>query len=208
MKKKSRTFKFTIAFILLIAAWVFLAPVLAERLIIEKPLERADVIIVLAGSSVYIERTQKAAEVFKQGVAPKIILTDDGEKTGWSRKEQRNIPYVEMAQRNLIAGGVPLEAIEIIKPIGSGTIYEAQILRETARASNWKSVLIVTSAYHTRRALRTFEEVFTGDNVEFGIVAPPTGEQTPPPFYWWLTARGWDVVAGEYVKSFYYWVYY
>lgn len=208
MKKQSRTFKSLVIFILIFAVWIFSAPFLAERLIIEKPLKRADVILVLGGSSVYIERTQKAALVYKQGLAAKIILTDDGKKTGWSRTEERNVPFVEMARRNLIAQGVPNENIEIIKPNNSGTIYEAQLLLEKARENNWQSILIVTSAYHTRRALQTFEKVFTDENVQMGITAPPPGQQTPPPSYWWLTNQGWDVVAGEYVKSFYYWVYY
>ena len=208
MKRKSRAFKISVALLFLLAAWIFFAPFIAENLVVEKRLERADTILILAGSSVYIERTNKAAEIFKHGVASKIILTDDGERTGWSRTEKRNIPYVEMAQRNLIAQGIPLEDIEIIKPIGSGTIYEAQIFKEKAQAENLKSVLLVTSAYHTRRTLWTFEQVFDGENVAFGIVSPPTGEETPPPNIWWLAPRGWSFVAGEYVKSVYYWVYY
>lgn len=190
------------------AAWILIAPFFAERLIVERNLERADAILVLAGSSVYLERTSKAAESFKQGIAPKIVLTDDGEKTGWSRLEKRNVPYVELAQRNLIALGVPAENIEIIKPNGSGTIYEAQIFREKSQTENWKDILLVTSAYHTRRTLWTFERVFENENINFGIVSPPTGEQMPSPFYWWLVPHGWNFVAGEYVKSFYYWVYY
>ena len=208
MKRKSKAFKFTIAVLLLLAAWIFLAPFLAENLIVEKSLERADAILILAGSSVYIERTQKAAEIFKQGIAPKIILSDDDEKTGWSRVEKRNIPYVELAQRNLIAQGVPAGNIEIIKPVGSGTIYEAQLFKETAAQENLKTILLVTSAYHTRRTLWTFERVFKDETIQFGIVSPPSGEQTPPPNIWWLAPRGWSFVAGEYVKSFYYWVYY
>ncbi len=208
MKKGSRTFKISIVFIFLLAAWIFLAPFLATRLIVERPLTRADVILVLGGSSVYLERTEKAAEIYKQAVAPKIVLTDDGEKTGWSRTEKRNIPYVEMAQRNLVALGVPIESIEIIKPVGSGTIYEARTFKEKSRQENWKRISLVTSAYHTRRALETFDGVFAGENVEIGIAAPPPGQQTPSPIYWWLTAQGWNVVAGEYAKSFYYWLYY
>jgi len=208
VRRKSKAFKISIALLFLLAAWIFLAPFLAKHLIVEKPLKRADAILILAGSSVYIERTNKAAEIFKQGAAPKIVLTDDGEQTGWSRAERRNIPYVEMAQRNLIAQGVRLENIEIIKPIGSGTIYEAQIFQEKARQENWKSILLVTSAYHTRRTLWTFERVFESEHVEFGIVSPPTGEETPPPSVWWLAPSGWNFVAGEYLKSVYYWLYY
>lgn len=209
MKQGSRAFKFSIAFIFLIALWILFAPFFAENLIVEKPLAKADAILMLAGSGVYHERTQKAAEIYKQGAATKIVLPDDGERTGWSRAEKRNIPYVELAQRNLIALGVPLENIEIIKLNGgSGTIYEARLVREKARADGWRSVLLVTSAYHTRRSLATFEKVLADESLDIGIVGAPPGQQTPPAAYWWLTADGWNWIGGEYVKSFYYWVYY
>lgn len=206
MKKFSRAVQVSISLLLLLAAWIFTAPFLAERLVIEKPLERADVILVLAGSSAYLERTNRAAEIYKQGIAPVTILTDDGENGGWSRTEQRNPPFVELARKNLINQGVPIENIEVIKPNGSGTIYEAQIFRETARQMNWKSVLLVTSPYHTRRTLWTFERELKNEAVEIGIAS--NGEPKPLPNYWWLSPRGWNSVAGEYVKSFYYWVYY
>ncbi len=208
MKKGSRAFKILTVLILLLAAWIFTAPFLAKWLIVEKPLAQADVILVLAGSSVFQERTNKAADLYKQGIAPKIILTDDGEKGGWSKIEQRNPPFVEMARKNLINEGVPAEAIEIIKPNGSGTIYEARIFAETAKQTNWKSVLLVTSAYHTRRTWRTFERELKDEKINVGIIAAPPGQQTPLPDFWWLAPRGWSAVAGEYVKNIYYWVYY
>lgn len=196
--------------LLLFLVWVFLAPFLAKRLIIEKPLEKADAILVLAGSHTYLERTQKAAELFKKGTAPRIFLTDDGEQAGWSRIEQRNPPFVELARNSLIANGVPIENIEILAPSVSGTIYEARVLAEKAKAANLRSVLIVTSAYHTRRAFSTFERVFAENDLttRLGIAAPPPGIQTPPPSRWWLTRFGWQFVAGEYVKSVGYWAYY
>ena len=79
--------------------------------------------------------------------------------------------------------------------------------REKARQENWKTVLLVTSAYHTRRALDTFERVLADENVKIGVVAA-LSERDTPAFYWWLTADGWNWVTSEYVKSFYYWVYY
>jgi uncharacterized SAM-binding protein YcdF (DUF218 family) len=208
VKNRSRGFKITIGFLLCLTAWIFFAPFLAKNLIVEKPLEHADVILVLAGSSVYQERVRQAASIYKQGVAPKIVLTDDGEKGGWSQIEKRNPPFVELARSRLLAEGVPAEAIQIIKPNDSGTIHEARITREKARQENWKTVLLVTSAYHTRRALWSFEKVWDSDELQFGIVAAPVGEQTPLPNYWWFSPRGWSFVAGEYVKGFYYWLYY
>lgn len=210
VKGLSRGFKILGFFLLLFLIWLFLAPFLAERLVIEKRLEKADAILVLGGSYTYIERTQKAAELFKEGVAPKIYLTDDGEQAGWSKIEKRNPPYVELARNSLIAQGVPGENIEILEPQVTGTIYEARILSQKAGTANLKSVLIVTSAYHTRRAFSTFQRVLAANNqsIELGIVSPPTGDQMPPPFSWWLSANGWNFVAGEYVKSVVYWIYY
>jgi uncharacterized SAM-binding protein YcdF (DUF218 family) len=204
----SRRFKFLIILLSIFLAWVLIAWALAENLVVEKKLPRADAILILGGSSVYRERTRKAAELYRNGSAPKIFLTDDGERGGWSKVEQRNPPFVELAQKEFIAQGVAPENIEIVKPRGSGTIYEAQEFQNTIREQNIKTVLLVTSAYHTRRALWTFEKILADDKTEVGIESPPTGEQTPPPFVWWLTPFGWNVVAGEYVKLAYYWLYY
>ena len=194
----------------LLVAWIVVAPLLAERLIVYKPLEKADAILVLGGSSVYVERTQAAALLYKKGIAPKIFLTDDGERSGWSHVKEENPPFVELAKESLILQGVPAENIEILSPQVTGTIYEANILSRVAREENLDSLLIVTSAYHARRSLWIFEKIFRDENVptKIGIVSAQTGQQTPPPNFWWLTPRGWQLVAGEYVKSLYYWVYY
>lgn len=196
--------------LLLFLLWLFLAPFLAENLIVEKTLERADAIIVLGGSRTYRERTGKAAELFKNGVAPKIYLTDDGEFAGWSAAENQNPRFVELARRALVADGVAPESIEILEPSVRGTIDEARILAEKAKSANLGAVLIVTSAYHTRRAFSTFRKVLNENRpaLALGIAAPPAGLQTPPPASWWLSAFGWQVVAGEYVKSFGYWLFY
>ncbi|MGI8669918.1 MAG: YdcF family protein [Aridibacter sp.] len=200
-------FRTIICFLFLFLAWIFVAPFLARNLIVEKTLERADAILVLSGSSVYKERTQKAAAVYRSGVSKKILLNDDGGRAGWSQTEQRNPPFVYLAQQELIANGVAAADIEILKPDVTGTIWEARILKKKVEKEHWKSVLIVTSAYHTKRSLWIFEEVL-GKDVKIGIVASPTGEQTPPPTIWWLSPKGWSYVAGEYVKFAVYWVYY
>ncbi len=190
--------------------WIPFAYGLASFLIVEKPLEKADAIFVLAGAAAYVERNQKAAELYRQGVAPKIFLTDDGLRGGWNQKEQRNPYFVERARWELIAQGVPENAIETLPGTVAGTDEEAVLFAKIAAEKNLKSVLLVTSAYHTRRAFRTFEKAASksGLSVELGVESPPPGEQTPKQFVWWLSRRGWRDVAGEYVKILYYWVYY
>lgn len=208
--KTTRSFKLITILLLSLLAWILLAWFAAEHLIVEKPVERAEAILVLGGSAAYIERTQKAAQLFNDKIAPKIFLTNDGTKAGWSKKEQRNPPYVELAEQSLIGQGIPKENIEILPTVTESTQDEADLLAKTAKERNLKSILLVTSAYHTRRTLWTFEKTMQYNDVpvKIGIESPPTGQQTPPPFYWWLTANGWRFVAGEYLKSVYYWVYY
>ena len=191
-------------------AWLFMAPFLAKSLIVEKPVEKADAIWVLGGSATYIERNQEAAVAYKKGVAPKIFLTNDGGFGGWSQAEQRNPAFVELARRELISQGVPGEAIEILPEVVEGTNYEANLFVKTAQKYNLKSVLLVTSAYHTRRTLWTFERAVLKNNlqVNLGLQSPPTGQQTPPPFTWWLNFKGWSIVGGEYVKIIGYWLFY
>ena len=208
--KTTRSFKIITALLLMFLAWILFAWFAANLLIVEQPLEHAEVILVLGGSAAYIERTQKAAQLFKDNIAPKIFLTNDGTKAGWSKTEQRNPPYVELAEQSLISQGISKENVEILPTITESTQDEANLLAKTAKERNLKSILLVTSAYHTRRTLWTFEKTMQYNDVpiEIGIESPPTGQQTPPPFYWWLTASGWSVVAGEYVKIAYYWLYY
>lgn len=208
MKKFSRTFKISIFLLLAILSWFAFAPFLAKFLIIEKPLEKADAILVLGGSSTYIERTQKAAELYENGVAEKVLLTDDGGRGGWNKTEKTNLKFVEMARRNLVLQGVPAENIEVLEPTVAATIDEARLLAETARARNLKKILLVTSAYHTRRALWIFEKVAAKEEIELGIESPETGIETPPPQMWWKNRRGWQTVGGEYVKFVYYWWFY
>ncbi len=203
-----RRLKFGIALVVIGIGWVLLAPSLANYLIVEKPLEHADAIIVLSGSAVYKERTRKAAQLYKQGVASQIIITDDGEHAGWSSNEQTNPALVELEQRELIANGVMPDAITVLPGLVSGTDQEAKAFENEITARPVNSVLIVTSAYHTRRAIRIFEKILAGENVEIGIVHAPPGEQTPNPNYWWIKPGGWQMVAGEYVKSAVYWAYY
>lgn len=203
----NRNFKVLIFFLGLFLVWIFVAPFLAENLIVEKPLERADAILVLSGSSVYKERTHKVAAVYKSGVAKKVLLTDDGERGGWSQAEQRNLLFVYMAKKELIAQGVAENDIEILDGEVTGTIWEARNLKKIIDEENWKSVLLVTSAYHTKRSLWIFEEVL-GKDVKIGIISSSMGKEITSPWIWWLSPGGWTDVAGEYVKFMVYWLYY
>jgi uncharacterized SAM-binding protein YcdF (DUF218 family) len=191
-----------------LVAWVLLAWVAAEALIVKAELQHADALVILAGSSTYLERTERAAQLFQQGRAPRIVLTDDNVPGGWSVEEERNPLFVERAAAELKRLGVPAEKIETVPGTVSSTYEEAVRLREYAGAKGLRSILIVTSAYQSRRALWTMRRVFRGSDVVIGLDAVEPGQQAPRAGVWWLSGLGWQMVPGEYLKMIYYWINY
>ena len=188
--------------------WSLLAWVAAKALVVSDELPRADAVVVLAGSAAYKERTRRAAELFQEGRAPQVILTNDNLQSGWSNELERNPLFVERAAEELRRAGVADARIEILPQAVSSTHDEAVLLRQYAETNGLRSILVVTSAYHSRRALWTFRKVFEGSGISVGLVNVPPGEQSPPAATWWLYGRGWKSVAGEYLKLIYYWVRY
>lgn len=186
------------------AAWPFFAWGCARALVVSDEVPRADAIVVLSGSADYVERTRHAAQLYGEGRAPRIMLTDDGKRGGWSNEERRNPFFVERALAELQRAGVPRERIEILSPAVSGTYQECGVLREHTVSEELRSLLVVTSAYHSRRALWTLRRVFRTSGVEVGLAAAVPGQESPSPLSWWLSARGWKAVATEYPKLVYY----
>jgi len=187
-----------------VAAWVFCAWFGARALVTEAELPHADALVVLSGSSDYVERTRRVAQLFGEGRAPKIILTNDGLPSGWSEALGRNPLFVERAEEELQRAGVSREHIIVIRQPVSSTHTEVLQLRAHATANGLRSILVVTSAYHSRRALWTLRRSFRATGIDVGLTPVALERQAISPFTWWLSSRGWRAVAGEYVKHAYY----
>ncbi len=183
----------------LLAAWTG-----ARLLITEAPLEKADAIVVLGGSASYEERSRFAAELLLAGRAPRVLLTNDNTRGPWSSSEQRNPFFYERALASLKSAGVAESRIEVLPQPVTSTYEEALLVRQYAIEHKLGSVLIVTSAYHSRRALWTFSRVFRDTGIAIGLVNVQTGTDSPSPATWWLSGRGWRLVPTEYVKMIYY----
>lgn len=204
-RRRRRLMKAALA---LLVAWPVVAWCAASVLVVRRPLERADALVVLSGSSVYEERARWAARLFREGRAARVVLTRDGHAGGWSQERGRTMLFYERSVEALEREGVPRDRVEVLPEFIASTYDEAVALREYAARSGARRLLVVTSPYHTRRALWTFGRVLAGTGVEVGIDAPPAGVQSPAPLAWWLSARGWNSVATEYPKSVYYWLSY
>lgn len=195
-----------VAGVLLLVLWPAVAWAAARFLIVHEPIEKSDAIVILSGSATYRERAQHAGELFNAGRANRVVLTNDNLKSGWSSAAQGNPYYHELAKQELRRAGVPEENIQTMMVPIVGTHDEALKLREYCERQNLNSILVVTSAYHSRRALWTFRKVFNDSRKRVGIDPAAAGIETPSPSTWWLHRFGWDLVPREYVKLVGYWV--
>lgn len=201
--RRSRRRNALVVAAMLLALWPVAAWGAARMLIVKKELPAADAIVVLSGSATYIERTSWAAKLYRENRAPLVIVTDEKLMSGWSPAEQRNPLFYELAVRELERQGVPAKSIQIVSDIGAGTFQECARIREVANEQGLHRLLLVTSGYHTRRALWSITHA-AETNLDIGVDGPPPGWLTPSPSTWWTSGWGWKMVAGEYVKLVYY----
>ncbi|MCL4790142.1 MAG: YdcF family protein [Verrucomicrobia bacterium] len=101
---------------------------------------RADILIVPGGAGG--ERARWAAQLYTNGIAPKILLTGAGDYHG-----HRAI---------LMAAGVPRDAI-LIESKSATTRENAEFSARLLREQGIRTAVVVTSWYHSRRALAAFE---------------------------------------------------
>ncbi len=132
------------ALLLLLAAALYFFP--QTFLCVDSGPAKADVIIVLGGGVTH-ERPERAAELFFQRAAPRILLSGAGDDT--------------INRRILIRDGVPAADIQLEG--GSRTTRQnAQFSYKILCAENLHSAIVVTSWYHSRRAFKTFEHFAPG----------------------------------------------
>jgi uncharacterized SAM-binding protein YcdF (DUF218 family) len=112
----------------------------------------ADAILLLGGG--LEDRARVAADLFQQGFAPFILITGAGD--------------CELNRRRLMKHGVPEAAIEVecrSRSTWENAQFSLPLLRERAA----RRVLLVTTWYHTRRAVAVFRS--SGAEIDFSPVA-------------------------------------
>ena len=189
--------------LLVILAFAFRSQILtgiAGYLVIDDKLQPADVIFLLNGD--FNTRPFKAAELYKQGLAPVIVI---------ARAE--NTPVVDLGllpnETDISVGvmeklGVPAGKI-IVLPIPQGvtsTFDEAETLKQYIKGHQVQRIILVTSAFHTRRARWIFNKTLSGLPVKLEMAAVPYADfnQTN----WWKNETGLITLGNEYVKLVYY----
>jgi len=188
----------------LLASFSLAAAPLARFLIVQAVPSKPDFLVVLSGAAVYAERIRYASLIYRKGNVERIILTDDGARKGWSRRLQTNPRNIDRGREMLIASGVQEDRIVALPGIVRSTYDEAEHVRAYLGNHRGSTLVVVTSAYHSRRALWVYRRVMKDSGVAVGIDPVPPGDTSPSPRTWWATRAGWTQVAAEYFKFLYY----
>jgi uncharacterized SAM-binding protein YcdF (DUF218 family) len=170
----------SLLFVVVLCLAVYLArgPLLrfaGESWVIEDPLERADAIIVLSDDNFYADRATRAAELYRHGMAPVVVAS--------GRRLRPYAGIAELMEHDLVERGVPKDRILRIAHEAENTKEEAEALEPQVVERKWRSVIVVTSNYHTRRARYIFTHVFPA-GIQVRVAGAQDGNFDPD--HWWL----------------------
>jgi uncharacterized SAM-binding protein YcdF (DUF218 family) len=156
--------------------------------VVDETPETADAIVVLSDDNYYAERAARAAELFKAGWAPRIVVA--------GRQLRPYASLAELMQHDLVDRGVPAAAVVRCPYRGENTREEAEAVNQFLAAHGWKRVLVVTSNYHTRRARYIWRRSVVA-GTQLRMIAAHDSDYDPNS--WWLTRSGLKNFARELV---------
>jgi len=176
---------------------------LGRYLVVQHPATRSDLIVCLAGGDV--ERGLASADLFARGLAPRIFIAREPIPDGLETLKQKAIAYPESIDLMMMIFkglGVPESAvIRSDQPVQS-TFEEAQRVGALIKERKYRSLILVTSPTHSRRAWLTFRKVIPDE--DFRITVIPTPYSKFKAEDWWKTRKYVREVILEYQKLVYY----
>ena len=164
-------------------------------LVVSRPLERPEAIISLASHE--WERLPATARLASATPSAVVLLTLPQPATPFNCHDCSG----RLARLRRL--GVASDRVRIVPITGRGTYGEALATLAFLRHTHVRRLVIVTTPYHTRRALATFQSVFDGSGVEIGI-HPATASSPARPERWWASPYDRAYVAYEWAATLYY----
>lgn len=148
----------------------------------------ADAIVAISGGDTSA-RANEAIQLYKNGWSTLIIFSGAAaDKSGPSN--------AQVMKQQAIDAGIPGNDI-VVEENSETTVQNAAETISIFAKRNIKSAILVTSAYHERRALLEFDRRALGVDVR----AHPVAHDKQWSKVWWLTPTGWALAIPELVRS-------
>lgn len=168
----------------------------ARTLTVDDAAGPADFVYLLGGD--VNTRPFHAARLVRRGIAPRVVIPRPEDRSAVERRFYPN--DAEVAVRILRAEGVPDSAIQVLRIPGgvTSTQDEGRLLRRYLQAHPARRVVVVTSAWHTRRARWTLRRELGGVPVDLRMAAAPDDRFDES--NWWRREAGFLAYVTELLK--------
>jgi uncharacterized SAM-binding protein YcdF (DUF218 family) len=153
----------------------------------------ADAIVVVSGGDTNA-RVDEGIRLYKAGWGSKLIFSG-------AAADPKSPSNAEAMERRAITAGVPEDSI-MIEKFSRTTAENAHNTAKFITDNSIHRIVLVTSAYHQRRALLEFKETL-GSSVTV-MSHPVSHDKQWAGLWWWTTPRGWWLAGGELVKIAYF----
>jgi uncharacterized SAM-binding protein YcdF (DUF218 family) len=171
----------------------------------EDVLSNADAIFVFGGTR--IQRPLEAADLYRQGFAPRLVLTRIPVEDGIPELARRGVTTLSGAEFShdiLRQLDIPGEAVILPKVVHDNTAEEVRTLRELSVRHRWSRVILVSSNYHLRRVHLAARRELKGTDV--AIVLRSSRYDRSAPVGWWRRRSDIREVMTETPKLVAYWL--
>ncbi len=158
----------------------------------------ADAIVLLSNPNIF--RLQHALEQGRDGYAPIIYVTTTPKRANWDELGLQYPTKMEWvsAVAKYMKVDTPTRALPTLGDGVRSTFDEAYDALAWSKKHDYKRIILVTNAFHSRRAHYAFEKVFKGSGIEVEISA------APDPGYsksnWWMVDSGLAAYLTEPLK--------
>jgi uncharacterized SAM-binding protein YcdF (DUF218 family) len=157
-----------------------------ESWVLDEPAKQSDALIVLGDDNYAADRAFKAADLYRAGVAPVVVVS--------GRMLRANVSVADVMAHDLQSFGVPASSILKLTHRAQNTQEEAGEVAHFVQSRGWKRVQIVTSNYHARRVRFIYEQVLPR-----GVTVHVSGARDSEfdPLHWWETRQGEKLFLSE-----------
>lgn len=155
---------------------------------------KADIVLALGGDNG--DRVVMASKIYKQGYAPRVMLTGLENSPLITR-----VNYLNWRVEFLTEQKTPFDSI-ILESEAGNSWEEAVNTLAILKLHGWKRVIVVSDPPHLRRLSWVWSKVFTGSDKEFVLVSSEPAWWSP--LHWWTNDQSGLFVVMEYIKLGYY----
>ena len=143
-------------------------------------------------------RIPHALKLFEEGYAPEILLTDE---------KKRNVRFSHLFPTNEMIAHAMIEELEMSVPVSTiqsqkdgatSTFDEAYDLLKLSENKRYRHLILVTDAFHTRRAYHAIQTVF--EDTEIKIEMSAASNEIFNVNNWWTSDQGISAYVLESIK--------